>query len=164
MNTGQMLITVAALALLSVVILRVNNGYLSTNSIMYESKFGVLAVSLATSMLEEASGKAFDEATVQNPTNDLSDLTSYGSFGKDSYEAYPAFDDFDDYDGYSRIDSTLPSARFNIDCSVYYINPTDPNGSTSSKTWHKKLTVKVSSPSMEDTVQMSTVFSYFFYR
>ena len=58
-----MLITVGAMILLSLVILRVNNGFLYTETALMETKFNVLAVSLATSMIEEATSKAFDKNT-----------------------------------------------------------------------------------------------------
>ncbi len=63
MNTGQMMLTIGALILLSLVVLRVNNGFLNTNSVLIDSKLGVLATSVATSIIEEATGKAFDEKT-----------------------------------------------------------------------------------------------------
>lgn len=161
MNTGQMLITIAALMLLSLVVLRVNNGFLSTNTVMMESKFGVLAVSLATSMIEEANGKAFDHFTDSNTVTLTSALSS---LGPESGEVYPDFNDFDDFNNFTKIDSTLPSAVFKIACKVNYINPANPESASGSKTWHKKITVQVTSESMQDTVEMSTIYSYFYFR
>lgn len=161
MNTGQMLITMAALMLLSLVVLRVNNGFLSTNTVMMESKFGVLGVSLATSMIEEANGKAFDQNTDSNTVTSTSLLSS---LGPESGEVYPNFNDFDDFNGLVKTDSTLPSAVFKIACEVNYINPATPEVASGSKTWHKKITVTVTSESMEDTVKMSTIYSYFYFR
>lgn len=161
MNTGQMLLTTAAMMLLSVVILRVNNNFLSTSSSLLDTKFGVLATSLATSIIEEASGKAFDLATVDSDVTSLSSLSSCGpAYG----EYYPNFNDFDDFNGLVKIDSTMPSAVFKIACQVNYISPSNPDNFVGYKTWHKKMTVEVTSPSMEDTVRMSTVYSYFYYR
>ena len=54
MNTGQMMLSIGALILLSTVVLRVNTSFLTTKQVMNESKFGVLAVSLAQSVIEEA--------------------------------------------------------------------------------------------------------------
>lgn len=161
MNTGQMLLTVAAMMLLSVVVLRVNNNFLSTSSTLLDTKFGVLATSIATSMIEEASGKPFDLATVDNSVTSLSYLSTCGpAYG----EIYPNFNDFDDFNGLVKIDSTMPSAIFKVECEVGYITPSNPNNIVGYKTWHKKMTVQVTSPSMEDTVRMSTVYSYFYYR
>ncbi|MCH7516480.1 MAG: hypothetical protein IIB08_05075, partial [Bacteroidetes bacterium] len=63
MNTGQSLLSIGALLILSLTILRVNNSILTTDSIMQDSKLGILSISLATSLIEEASKKAFDAAS-----------------------------------------------------------------------------------------------------
>lgn len=160
MNTGQMMITLAAMMLLALVILRVNNGFLSTNTVLMETKFGVLGVSLATSIIEDATGKAFDENSDSGTVTSLGDLSSLGPDG----EVYPNFDDFDDYKGLVYIDSTMPSAKFRIACDVVYINPAFPDSFSNSNTWHKKLTVVVTTPSSQDTIKMSTIFSYFYFR
>lgn len=164
MNTGQMLITIAALMLLSLVILRVNNNFLSTNTVLMENKFGVLAVSLGTSVLEEAKGKAFDHNT---DTIAVSDLNQLSSLGPESGETEPFFNDFDDYDGFVKLtenDSSYYPAPFKIECEVDYINPNNPDVASGSKTWHKKLTVTVTSDFMQDTVVLSSIYSYFYFR
>ncbi len=168
MNTSQMLITLGALILLSLVILRVNRGFLTTDSVLLDSKIDVLAVSVATSILEEANGKAFDEITDSTSINDVNLLSSV--LGPESGEVYPFFDDFDDYNGFVKIDSTNPIAKFKVICKVNYVNPTNLDDTTTSKTWHKKLTVYVTSPSMlghdhkQDTLKMSSIFSYWYFR
>ena len=168
MNTGQMLITVGAMVLLTLVILRVNRGFLTTNTAMMETKFDVLAVSLGTSMIEEASGKAFDQNT---DTASVTSTASLSSLGPDGSEVYPNFNDFDDYNGFIKIvkydssDTTFKSADFKIKCDVGYINPSNPEVlMTSPKTWHKRLNVEVTSNSMVDTIRLSTVYSYFYFR
>ena len=167
MNTGQMLITIGAMMLLSLVLLRVNNNFLSTSTVLFESKFGVLAVSLATSVIEEANSKAFDHNTDTNSVADLTELTPSASLGPEGTEVYETFNDFDDFDGYHRntaSDTTIISAEFDIDCVVDYINPSNPDATTTNRTWHKKITVTVTSPSMQDTVRMSSIYSYWYFR
>jgi len=51
MNTGQSLFSIGAILLLSLTILRVNNSILITDSIMQDSKLGVLAISLAINII-----------------------------------------------------------------------------------------------------------------
>lgn len=161
MNTGQMLITIGAMVLLGLVVLRVSSGFLTTNTVMLETKFDVLAVSLATSVIEEATGKAFDENTDTSSVDLVSLLSTIGNDG----ETYPDFNDFDDYHGFTKIDSTMPSAIFSLECEVGYIDPSNPELLKSTpKTWHKRLNVKVTSPSMTDTIKLSTIYSYFYYR
>jgi len=163
MNTGQMMLSLGAMILLSFLILRVNGSQLTTQDTMQNTKFGILAVSLASSVLESASEKAYDEKSAGNFVSKLSKLTDENKFGTDGGEdpdSISTFDDFDDFDGYTVADSSLPSAVFNINCKVQYVDPDVGGFVTSNKTWHKMLTVTVSSPSMMDTIKMSKVFSY----
>jgi len=168
MNTGQMMITLGALMLLALVVLRVNNGFLNTNSVLLDSKLGVLATSVATSVIEEATGKAFDHNTDTTSVSLYSKLSA--TLGPESGETHSTFNDFDDYDGYSTIDTTMPAAEFHVDCEVDYVNDTNLDGKSSSRTWHKKITVFVSSPSilgqddLPDTVSMSAIYSYWYFR
>ena len=168
MNTSQMLITLGALILLSLVILRVNRSFLTTDSVLLDSKIDVLAVSVATSMLEEANGKAFDENTDTTSISNVNLLST--TLGPESGETYPNFDDFDDFNGLTKIDSTNPIAKFYVTCEVNYVLPSNLDTKATNRTWHKKLTVYVTSPSMlghddkQDTLKMSTVFSYWYFR
>jgi hypothetical protein len=171
MGTGQMLITLAALVLLSLVVLRVTNSFLNTSSVLMETKFGVLGVSLATSMLEEAMGKSFDENTADSGVAYVyTDLSTPGTDG----ETYPDFNDFDDFNNlsFSTYDTTIEhnrfarmySAEYLVSCQVGYITPTNPEVFSATKTWHKKMVVRVTTPSTTDTIEMSTIYSYFYYR
>ena len=163
MNTGQMLLTLGALILLSTLTLRVNSSQLTTQDTMQNTKFGVLAVSVASSIMEEASEKAFDEKSVEDFIDDKKKLTKRDKFGTDSGEnadSSNTFDDFDDFDGYSIIDTSMPSAIFNVSCKVNYVDPEKTGFITNKSTWHKQLIIKVTSPSMADTIQMTKIFSY----
>ena len=160
MNTGQMLLTIGAMILLSTLILRVNNNFAGNTDTVYNSKFAILASSVGASVIEEAMGKAFDENTIDAPISSPNALTTPAKLGPESGENYPNFDDFDDYNKYTKIDSTMPSAIFKIVCSVSYVNPTTPNINSGSSTWTKKISVTVTSISMKDTVRLSSLFSY----
>ncbi|KAB2843607.1 MAG: hypothetical protein F9K45_05880 [Melioribacteraceae bacterium] len=174
MNTGQMMITVGAIMLLTLVILRVNNNFLSTNVVLMRSKFGILAVSLATSVIEEANSKAFDAKSDTSGVNNLNLLTAPNLLGPEGGEVYPNFNDFDDFNGLTfdtEDDSTFLSAVFDVICKVEYVEDTNPDVAVGTRTWHKKITVTITSESMRDlstnkldTLRMSSVFSYWFYR
>ncbi len=178
MNTGQMMITMAAMILLSTVILSVNRNALNTTTKMSESKYQILAVSLGTALIEEAFGKAFDEKTAYDTSigtnktaESVNDLSAY--LGKDTKEnKRKLFDDFDDYNGYTDStsnDSTLQSANFTLASKVYYVDPSTSNHLTpvSYRTWHKKIDVFITSPFInnnKDTVKLSKVYSYYYFR
>ena len=164
MNTGQMILTMGAMIFLSAMVLRVNTVSLVNTTTMYNTKFDILALSIGNTMLEEISNKAFDENSTNNTLTKKSSLTSSNNLGPDNNETYSKFDDIDDYNGYSYSDSTMPSAIFNVACSVGYVNNTNPDQVISAKRWTKKITVKISSKSMEDTVTVSTLYSYWVFR
>lgn len=117
MNTGQSLFSVGALLPLSLSILRVNNSILTTDSIMQDSKLGVLGISLATSLIEEANRKAFDAASAEDAVDNLGDLTPPGSLGPGGGETPENFNDFDDYNGYTKLD-TINIIDYKLNCSV----------------------------------------------
>lgn len=178
MNTGQSLFSIGALLLLSLTVLRVNNTILSSDVVMVDSKLGVLAVSLATSLIEEANKKAFDAVTAEDGITDVNLLTSPYGLGPGGGEYYPNFNDFDDFNKFVKLDTIftminvgnttiIDSTRkviFKDSCSVCYVTPDNIDAKTMAKTWNKKITVFVSSPSMIDTIKISKIFSYWNFR
>jgi hypothetical protein len=172
MNTGQMMITMAAMILLSTVILNVNRNALGTSTGMAESKYQILAVSLGTALIEEAFSKAFDQNTTDGQlVENKTDLTLNLGPGSSEYNRSD-FNDFDDYNGLvdsTSNDSTLHSADFVIASKVYYVDPMTSSYLTpvSYRTWHKKMDVAITSKYIgdgKDTVKLSKVFSHFYFR
>ena len=172
MNTGQQLFAIGALLLLSLTVLRVNNNILLTDVIMIDSKFGIIANSIATSIIESATEKFFDENTKEGPC-DISALTYPPN--KESGESSPEnFDDFDDFNNYTRTD-TVSSVVYYSRCKVSYVNPSPSNPfsldtEVSSRRWHKKLDVSVTWRQNNetigvtaDTVKQSTIYSYWYF-
>ena len=163
MNTGQSLFSIGALLLLSLTVLRINNSILITESILQDSKLGVLATSVATSLMEEANKKAFDENTVNDAVLDVSALTSANSLGPKTGETPDTYDDFDDYNGYTKRD-TVNSIDFKMVCTVNYVDPDNIDGYTTQKTWNKKMTIKITSSLYKDALTFSTIYSYWHFR
>src|SRR5271166_819029 len=112
MNLGQMMMVIGAIVMLGVLILNTNSTIYQTNDIMYTSEFGVTAVSLSTSLVEEAMGKMFDKVVADSNAAALVDstlLTPPGSLGPDpgENESYrgnvPGTKDFDDFDDFNNL-------------------------------------------------------------
>lgn len=162
MGTGQMLITVGALILLGLVVLRVNNGFLNTGTVIMETKFNLLAVSLATSVIEEATGKAFDQNTDTSSVDDVDELSVCGPEAGEVFTSQ--YNDFDDYNGLDTLVTDMPSAAYRVECTVGYVDESNPNDIILSKRWHKRIEVMVTSESMTDTIRLSTIYSYFYFR
>jgi len=186
MNTGQMILVMGALFLLGIIILSANSTFRENERVVTDSEFGIAAVSLATSLIEEAEGKLFDQACVDSGVSDVTELTPIGQFGPSTYEryrptdtTYSDFDDISDFDGFTIEyvnDTTKPQiaqyrgdprgfrADYFLSTNVAYINAgngfADLDNFSGARTWHKKLTVTVTSPSATDTLRLSTVISY----
>lgn len=165
MNTGQMMLALGAMIFLSAIVLNVNTNQLNTEDTMISSKLGLIAVSLATSYVEEANARAFDLATVDDFVTDLNALTSASSLGPAYGEYYPNYNDFDDYNGLNRTD-LVDGVPFKIKCTVVYVEANSLDSKSSNKTWNKKLTVKIFTDKinnqtlLKDTIEVSSIFSY----
>ncbi len=112
MNLGQMLMVTGAIVLLGILVLNANTTVYQANDTMYTSEFGVTAISLATSIVEEAMGKMFDAVVSDSTSPSLMDSTKLTLPAKlgpeaaetESYRGMVAglphdFDDFDDFNG-----------------------------------------------------------------
>ena len=174
MNTGHSMMAAGAMMLLAISILGINNKFLNTTSVLYNTKFGVLAISLGTSIIEEANGKAFDLAGSSDAITSVTQLTAPSSLGPASGEFYPYFNDFDDFNNFHKSDTIKIDQKnfavFDIDCKVHYVSEADPSLISSVKTWHKRIDVSVTSPSMrnannqQDSIKLSSVYSYWHFR
>ena len=170
MNSGQSFLSLGAMTLVALIILQVNTGFVMTSSTLLDNKLTILAVSLASSVIEEASGKSFDANTIADAVSNTTDLTYPGSLGPNSSESYPNFNDFDDFNNYSgntNSDPTFASANMYFRCKVHYVDPSVSLDSVSSKTWHKRITVYVSSPFIEDSTKnivLSKINSHYYFR
>lgn len=163
---GQILLALGAMFLLSLLILNTNQNSFDTEDVMYDTKFGILANSLGASIIEDASKKHFDNISDTAFISSLNDLTAAANLGPDLGETPNdpnTFNDVDDYNNYTTVDSSMPSAVFHIETNVSYVNPSNPNIPVSTKQWHKLITVKIWSPSMQDTIKQSSIFSYWLF-
>lgn len=161
------MLTLLAMMMLTLLSVKMNSSLLQTQETMQNSKFGLAAISLATSVIENANKLAFDEQTIDSSITTTNALTKINNLGIDGVEHLNnphEFNDFDDYNNYEYDERTLSSAYYHISCKVCYVNPTTPNVAATSPTFHKKLTVSVSSVSMQDTIKINTIFSYWYFR
>ena len=167
MNTGQTMLAMGAMMLLSFLVLRFNSIHLTSAQASYNSKFGIVATSLANSLIEEAKDKAYD-AVALDTTKTIASASDFSTtLGKEGGEVYPDFDDFDDYNNLFYLDTlslknpqTSAPTPFEIRSKVEYVSDANPDVSSASKQYHKKMTVSVFSTAMMDTVKLTTVFSF----
>lgn len=168
MGLGQTILTIGAITLLMVIMLGVNTNNLQTMTFLQDTKFGVLATSLGTSIIEEANAKAFDLATADSADSNVNHLTSPIGLGPAPGEKYPYFNDVDDFNGFKDTISNMKSAKYFVKCQVYYVDPfaSGTEKKVNYRTWHKKISVFITSPSMNDgrdTVKVSSIYSYWYF-
>ena len=167
MNTGQMIITTCAMLLLAVLVLRVSSTQITTQESMQTSKFGILAISIANSVIEQACNKAFDQKSINTYLSDVNSLTKDQDLGPEGGEdSIEVFNDFDDFNGYTHVYYNLPdSPPLRISCVVNYVDP-DATGNkvkiVTSKQWHKMITITITSDDSTkmDVLEFRKVFSY----
>jgi hypothetical protein len=163
MGTGQTLLTIMAMLMLSRLILSVNSNTAQNGASIDMAAYRITGSSLGFSIIEEASGMAFDQATVAASINATSQLST--TLGPESGEVYPNFNDFDDFNGLVKYDSVQNSAAFKTTAVVEYVSVSGNSIIVSaSPTYNKRITVRVSSVSMSDTLVFQDVMSYWYFR
>lgn len=186
MNLGQSMFAIAALSILSYMALTANRNVASANDRMNTGEFGITAISLATSLVEEAMGKMFDAKIEDATTGELtstSQLTPASSLGHGAGEQYrngtSDFNDFDDFNNLfivyksnvaadtakttgSDWETIVPNihAKYYVKSRVQYVSHTNLNATSSVPTWHKKITVTVINPVSKDTLVFPAVMSF----
>ncbi len=164
MGTGQTLLTIGAIFILGTVILTTNRSLNDTSAVLMHSNIGLEEVSLATSIMEEAEGKAFDQNTDSNAVTSTSQLTPASLLGQENNNPND-LDDFDDYNGLNnqglRETFQLSTGTYVVLTRVCYVPSNDPSGPASTtQTWNKRMDIWVWNTLTPDTVKMSTVYSY----
>ncbi|MBM4161033.1 MAG: hypothetical protein FJ217_08035 [Ignavibacteria bacterium] len=163
MNTGQTLLTIIAIVLLGSNVVSINRTFTQHGVVLQHTEIGIFGVSLAMSILEEAQGKAFDHVTADSFATSLNELSSsLGAEGGESSRHF--FNDFDDYNGWRDTVTIDGVDTFYRWARVVYVDTSNINGFSSSRTWHKKLSVNVKGSNAQDTLQMQYIFSYWSFR
>jgi hypothetical protein len=188
-GTGQTILTMGALLLLGFTVLLTNRSSLQFGTVINQTEIDIYSVSLAESIIEEAAGKGFDHYSASDTISsgkvitDLSQLTDPTLLGKETDDSYTEsshnFDDFDDYNSWSTTPwvTYVPGVdSFHVKCEVFYVDTANPDLKLSTRTWHKKMIVRVwptiapwgetqaSGKAKPDTVIMSYLYSYWWFR
>lgn len=176
MNTGQVMFILGAFAMLSMLALNVNRTMFGSLILGLEMEATLNALSIGQSMLDEIVQKNFDEKTINKVAYGTSEITAPGSLGPESgeaisgydsaytsggafydYKSRTQFDDVDDYKGYMRKvwDSRL--GYFTVRDSILYASESDPNATSSSATFYKRIVVVVEHPNLPRAADTGTV-------
>ncbi|MCL5030339.1 MAG: hypothetical protein M1480_15115 [Bacteroidetes bacterium] len=164
MSNVQSMLTIGAMILLAIVSLRFNSAATSASNGETKNKVYLTAFSLADNLIEEIKGKSFDQTTINFPTTNPASLTPPSALGPDylgtdSAEVYPKFNDVDDYNGFKDTVTAPYFETYYISCSVQYVSSDNPDAASSTQTFYKKATITVSSPYLDNSVSLSSIFT-----
>ena len=174
MNTGQMIMVLGALMLLSMLSLSVNSMFIDKTTTMLDAEANLNAISMAQSMIDEILVKSYDASTVSAKVYTSSSFNAPGAFGPNGtessnvsqpdtsspFKSVKYYNDVDDYHLYRRTVSNPRLGKFTIVDSVYYVQETSPNTVSSVATFHKKVVVTVTHRNMTSPLTMSDVAVY----
>jgi len=175
MGTGQMMLTIGAMMLLSILILRVNSTSVVSQGTIIDSKMGIVSLTVANTYVDYAKRQVFDKAVFDSTISIVSvgDLTAPGSLGPEAGEVYPNFNDFDDLnlwdpaigrnivitDTTTLQSSTVPGlfTPVYITSRVYYVNESNLELRVNNRTWFKRIDVYVWTDTSTDTLKYSSL-------
>ncbi|MFA4838860.1 MAG: hypothetical protein WC703_05235 [Candidatus Neomarinimicrobiota bacterium] len=161
---AELLILLGAIAIFGRYTLTINSARYNNDFQIIACESQTMASSLADAVIESATTKEFDEATVSAIlSGGLSSLSEPTALGAESGEVYPNFDDIDDFNGFSMSDTTVNGIQFEISANVGYVNENDLVNFQSDQTYMKRLNVTVSSEHIPEPVTISRIFSYYNY-
>jgi hypothetical protein len=162
MNTGQLLLVIGALTLLSIVTLSVNSMLLSKTTAILQSEAHLTAISVAQSMLDEIMVAAFDSATASKriypgQESKLTPISSLGPEGTEityvtlpevpdtgvPYRSVTKYNDADDYNNYQRYYFSSSLGIFTVVDSIFYVTSSDPDVKSGTPTFFKRILVTV---------------------
>ena len=163
MGEREIFLVLGAMLFFTMTSLSVNNFCLHNNETMMQSEFVYYAISLAQQIIEETKTREFDSAIVFGTAHDLPDDFTYPLTPRYD-EHYPNYNDVDDYNGLTlNITANINGPRVNYTVAVVvgYVHEYDLNTIANHRTFHKKMTVTVTSPYISGSVVLSHVLSYY---
>ena len=177
MNTGQSLLTLGALMLITITILNFYGMMNNIESALDYSRFRLEAVSVLTSRIEQVSQYFFDEASTDTSNaSTLGDFSAPSSLGLETGETN--FDDIDDFNGVTLQDTGRSGVIYNVSFAVDYISLQGSGqiSHSNQREYHKRVRVSVTDSynppllvrtqngvEVRDTLRVSYIVSYWFY-
>jgi hypothetical protein len=177
MGTGQTVLTIGALVLMSYSVLNLNRTIVYSDINISENKFRMEALSIMNSHAEEAKRFFFDESTQDTLSEKtVNDMTEPGSLGAEPEDG-GVIDDFDDYNNLALSDTGKSGITYKLLFDVEYARiQGDSLVVSASKQPQKRmririfdtlpepmLTRQVNGQIVRDTLSIEFVKGYWFY-
>jgi len=176
--SGQTLLTLGALILLSITVLNVNRNFGQIDTSLTQDKCKLEALSILSSYVEQSSQFPFDEAMTDTTSGkDLAYFSANNDLGFDA-DDLGIIDDFDDYNGQVIADTGRSGVIYNVSFEVVYSKFLAGKmvKETASKTYHKRMTISIydkydppliykeqGGSKIKDTLQVEFTHSFWFY-
>ena len=174
MNSGQLLLVIGALTLLSILELSINSSILRAYVVSYDSEATIDAISVGEAMIDEILTQAFDSVTTGTQTiTSPSQCTPTSRLGADldtektitgydtvEYKSQIKFNDVDDYNHYRRIAKSPRLGNFTVTDTVFYVQEANLDAPSSSQTWYKKVLVTIKHPNLYSPIVMESLIVF----
>jgi hypothetical protein len=170
MGYQQLFLVLASVVLLTLLMVQINSNAVEGREALQQLELEQTAVGIAQQFIEEAKSKNFDELIgVIPPASMPGGFTPANALGPGS-DTYPQFNDVDDYNNLARtvyingVDfdaGATDGIPFTVGIKVNYVTDANPDSAVSAPTFLKRMTVKVASTWIPDTVVVKHVFSYY---
>lgn len=178
MSGSQSLLAIGALTLLSTLTLTINRAIVSSFSTMLETQTMIAAIAEAENLLQTMQSKPFDQVLAIEPPDSgqpsgppgkrkglppgiakkPSDFTPPGLLGREAGERYPFFNDLDDYNGLALSTwNPLFKDSLTLWVAIEYVEPKAPNQPASVQTSAKRISLRVFTEGMTDTLRLQRI-------
>lgn len=172
---ANMILTIGAILLFGVFLNTSNQLMIGNNQIAATNEYYVSALAIGQSVIDEAKTKAFDEKTIVNRVSTADSMTVVGALGRESgaenvpnpdtlstngFGSTTKFDDVDDYNGYRRRVNTSRAEGYFVSVTTNYAVETSPETTSGVRTFCKKMSVKIWSKYIPDTLNLSYAYTY----
>ncbi len=170
MTTGQTMLAVGALVLLTTIMLNFYRIFSHSWDTVDGTQMGIDATTIATSFMEIAHGLSFDEISDTTYIQDLNQLTPPGDLGRDGAhdDSLHKFNDFDDFHDFETTVDAGENGIYGARFEVNYVEPTDVMTSVNYRTYTKRLDMWIwrehpppPTGMDQDSLHMFTVMGYF---
>jgi hypothetical protein len=175
MSSFQTVITLFAFMLFSTILVSFYRLLGQSGDTIGNAQQGISEQTLVTTYTELANGLYFDEVSQDSniTPSEINSLTAPTKLGPDNPPpaGEPAevdlktFDDFDDLNNYDIVVSSMPGVigTYKTHFDVYYVNPINLDVKVATRTFIKRMDMKIwrLSPPSTDTLRTSVIMGYF---
>jgi hypothetical protein len=149
-NSGQTIIAIAALMLLSKLILSGNEMMASGGDVVLVGQAMIEATTIAQSRIESISLRNFDNAVPPHGTPTASSFASIGLDAGENAALETTLNDVDDFNGHCDTVISPSFGSYIVNSKVYFIRTSAPYDSVGTKTYMKRIDVTVNNAFLVD--------------